>query len=352
MDRTKFDVLDALRGLAALFVVIRHSGEFFGGNPFYSSFLAVDIFFLLSGFVIAHAYDKKLSSQEINCREFILIRLIRFYPAYILSIALCALAAFLGRGESFGNFILTLFFIPNFLQSINGAAALFPINTVFWSLFYEIGVNIYYAITRNLNTKRMLAVLTALSALAIFAFAFKDGSIDSGFTWGVGSIALGGARAFFGIFFGIYLYKIRSHRALSFLNRFAVIGPITLMALVLAMPKLPTFGWLFQAASVLVVFPICVLWASKANPGNSAKYLSSLGLMSYPLYVLHVPITELINHFFGEIIRMTAPSSGILLVLLLSALCLAVERYYERPAIRYLRHRIGAVATSRQPEVA
>lgn len=77
MNKVKFASLDAIRGIAAIFVVTRHTGEYFGGYPFFNSFLAVDIFFLLSGFVIAHAYGKKLLSNTISNTDFFKIRLIR-----------------------------------------------------------------------------------------------------------------------------------------------------------------------------------------------------------------------------------------------------------------------------------
>lgn len=348
MKAIKFSVLDALRGLAAIFVVIRHSGEFFGGNPFYSSFLAVDIFFLLSGFVIAHAYDAKILRNDIQVGEFILIRLIRFYPVYLLSLLLCvfvALIKFLGAEDlgnrTIGNFILTLFFIPNFLQTINIWAALFPINSVIWSLFFELTVNIFYALTKKINIEKVLAILTFMAAAAIFIFAAKDGSIDAGFSWGLDSIALGGSRAFFGIFFGIYLYKIKDLPCFARLNTFSTFGPIVVIMLLLAMPKLALLNWLYQACCVLILFPLCVIWAAKARPQRFEKVFLSLGLMSYPAYVLHVPLAQLLNQILASNIRYFAPLSGIVFIATLFILSLLVERYFERPLIKSWRGSLG-----------
>jgi peptidoglycan/LPS O-acetylase OafA/YrhL len=341
MGKVKFYVLDALRGIAAIFVVVRHSGEFFGGNPFYNSFLAVDIFFLLSGFVIAHAYDKKLISNIIDSREFITIRLIRFYPAYILSILLCLVALLIKQTEygysTVGNFLLTLFFIPNFFQSLVSSSFLFPINGVFWSLFYELGMNIIYAVTRKLEINKLLALFTVLSGLAILSFGLRNGSLDAGFRWGTDSIILGGTRAFFGIFFGIYLYKIRNHKAFNYLEHFSTIGPLLFLVAILSMEKLSTFNWLYQVVSILLLFPIIVLWASKAKSSRASKTLTLLGLMSYPAYVLHRPLKEIVNNFMATQIQLFAPYSGVLFLAVLIILCIIVEKYYERPIIKYLK---------------
>lgn len=349
MNLMKFNVLDALRGVAAIFVVVRHSGEFFGGNPFYSSFMAVDMFFLLSGFVIAHAYDRKIIQGEIGKSHFILIRVIRFYPSYFLSVALAAWVCFLNqRGVGYstaGNIFLTLVFIPNFLQGISGSL-LFPINSVYWSLFYELVVNIFYVLTRKLDIDKIICCMTFFCGSLITYFAVKDGSIDNGFSWGKGSIALGFSRSFFGIFLGIYLYRVREVRLFRGLESFSTIGPLMLVIFILAAPKLEFLGCWFQLLSVFLLFPLSVVWASKARGGNFSPLLVTLGLISYPAYVLHVPVTKLLNYFLSVEIRTMAPISGFLFLFIFIGLCVLVERYYERPLLRYMKNFAGKLSAS------
>ena len=99
--RRAFHTLDGLRGVAALLVVSRHAGPLGAGVSFPESFLAVDLFFLLSGFVIAYAYDGRLARPGF-AGQFLGIRLIRLYPLYLLGIAVGAcyrLGSVLGHTE-------------------------------------------------------------------------------------------------------------------------------------------------------------------------------------------------------------------------------------------------------------
>src|SRR4051794_20912274 len=85
----KFLALDGIRGVAALFVLTLHVSHYFGFS-FVRSYLAVDVFFMLSGFVIAHAYDSRLAARSLTAREFMGVRIARLYPMYLLSALLCA----------------------------------------------------------------------------------------------------------------------------------------------------------------------------------------------------------------------------------------------------------------------
>ena len=79
MTQRRFSYLDGLRGMAAIFILTRHTGQFWGYS-FYRSYLAVDIFFVLSGFVIAYAYDNKMKSGQMSIKQFFLIRIKADYP--------------------------------------------------------------------------------------------------------------------------------------------------------------------------------------------------------------------------------------------------------------------------------
>lgn len=83
ISRHKYQTLDGIRGIAALMIVLHHTGYYFSGLPFARSYLAVDLFFVLSGFVIAEAYSTRLK-DGLSCFEFMRIRIIRLYPLYLL----------------------------------------------------------------------------------------------------------------------------------------------------------------------------------------------------------------------------------------------------------------------------
>ena len=85
-----FEVLDGLRGTAAFAVVLFHIFEWlfprYADNPLRHAYLAVDFFFMLSGFVIGYAYDDRWPKMKIG--EFLRTRLIRLHPLVLLGVAI------------------------------------------------------------------------------------------------------------------------------------------------------------------------------------------------------------------------------------------------------------------------
>ena len=133
--------LDALRGVAAISVMLYHFSPFItDGKVLPSSYLAVDLFFLLSGFVIAHAYDRKIESG-MGFGTFLLIRLIRLYPLYLAGTLLGFFylliknrlipAEYLPLSDIAVMLTTGMFFIP-----LVGSAyhTIFPLNPASWSL--------------------------------------------------------------------------------------------------------------------------------------------------------------------------------------------------------------------------
>lgn len=125
--KNSFSVLDGMRGIAAIFVVIIHTGAYWNNLDFHHSYLAVDTFFLLSGFVLTHAYKEKLQTYKISFNNFVIIRLIRLYPMFLASALLAGFAFWLKidgnstehNWDIFQTLFLTLFFLPSNLL-LNG----------------------------------------------------------------------------------------------------------------------------------------------------------------------------------------------------------------------------------------
>src|SRR5438128_143402 len=94
----RFEALDGMRGIAALAVVVMHTPALWGYQPNLGAYpgqlpegwRAVNFFFVLSGFVLAHAFDQKLGDGDIKPWRFTLIRLARLYPLYFLAMVLGA----------------------------------------------------------------------------------------------------------------------------------------------------------------------------------------------------------------------------------------------------------------------
>ncbi|MYM65281.1 acyltransferase family protein [Pseudoduganella sp. FT55W] len=346
MTPHRYSYLDGLRGIAAFFVLVRHT-EPFWNFTFPRSYLAVDIFFILSGFVISMAYDEKLRKKSLQPLEFLKVRVIRLYPVLFLSL-IVSISIFIYQWQS-GRPSLTpqtfslvalfaLFLIP---IKVSGYASLFVINGPFWSLFYEIIANAIYAFIRPLLRGRLLLLSIAGFGVIVCAGAFAHHDLDVGFNWGVVSMGAGFSRAMLGIFIGLLL-----HRKFAFFEKHIKKLPPTFSIIVMcAIFCSPTFGkWspLVDIAAIFVLFPLCVYWG--AVPDGDKKYpvLQALGSASYPLYVLHVPLGYVFAVAFQPVFAKYAPFSGIAFALMLIALSIAVEKVYDIPVRRWLSSRLLA----------
>lgn len=208
MNHSRYAFLDGIRGLAAILVLTRHTTDYWHFS-FYRSYLAVDLFFILSGFVIAFAYDRKIREGIVSKSQFILIRLIRLYPVFLLSLLLCAAIA-AGRlwltqqpnenlAELLKIFALTALFLP---AHQTGSAYLFPVNVPYWSLFFELITNFIYAASRQFLSNRILTIIVIAFGFLLGLATYRSGNMNIGFTWGAESIISGFIRSVFGIFLG------------------------------------------------------------------------------------------------------------------------------------------------------
>ncbi|HEX7694251.1 MAG TPA: acyltransferase family protein, partial [Sphingomonas sp.] len=108
MEKRRFVVLDGMRGLAALSVVALHTAQYFPSQTGPArAYLAVDFFFMLSGFVMAHAYGDKLRAG-LTIKGFAEIRLARLYPMIFLGVTLGLLARVCAPDGSGAGLLATL----------------------------------------------------------------------------------------------------------------------------------------------------------------------------------------------------------------------------------------------------
>ena len=337
MSKKTFLTLDALRGIAALFVLTRHTRPFWGTVEFFHSYLAVDLFFLLSGFVLSHAYDKKLVSGELSVPRFVTLRLIRLYPLYLLATLFAAaqalLSSRLGTGElSTGDvgrsLLLTLVFLPSHPRP---GAFLFPLNLVYWSLFYEVIVNLLYALARPRLTDRALTVTVALGGAVLAICAWPNHGLDLGFSWGVVPLVAGLARTVFGFGLGLLLHR----RYVAVGSRTSSFVPVALLCLFLALPDLGRFNLPVDAAGLLLLLPTIVWLGARSEPGAGVgKLWAFLGIISYPLYVLHVPLRAAVLGVAKRLhvdVTQYAPWAGVALTLAALALSFVLARLYDTP---------------------
>jgi peptidoglycan/LPS O-acetylase OafA/YrhL len=321
----KFVALDGMRGLAALFVVTRHT-HFFWGLPNFHSYLAVDVFFLLSGFVIAHSYEERLTSGSMTTGGFVTTRLIRLYPMYLLSLAL----ALFVHGTTISGVLL--------VPTIDGGF-MYPHNSVYWSLFFELLVNLIYVLARPVLRGSGLMVVIVAAGILVLLLERTAGSMDIGWKSTPFHFIAGFSRAAFGIFLGVWLYRNRVRVA---------IGPyaaIMLVCLTMCIPDVGRLNWVLDFGLIALVYPICILAATQAAPGKGLWIMGALGAASYPIYLLHIPLDEMAQRW-GWMTR-HAPVSGLLFMLALLAGSVALERYIDLPLRRKLTKLVRDVFVDR-----
>jgi peptidoglycan/LPS O-acetylase OafA/YrhL len=338
-ERRTFVTLDGLRGMAAILVVGRHVGLL--GHRLGPTYLAVDLFFFLSGFVIALAYDGRLQ-QGGFFRQFLAIRFIRLYPLYLLGLAL-GLLAYVVKYAEFPTVTLanSVLMIPSNPITPAGEPSL---NIPVWTLPLELAVNIFYALFfRKLNVG-VLTALVAIGAAGIVWCAYHYGTLDLGWSWHEFPVAF--SRLTFSFFGGVLLFRCAPlrHR----FNTLLAVALVGVTACLLAVPLPAKLLAFYDPLMILIVLPLVVIVASRVEPsGPMAKALSLAGLTSYAVYVLHYPIGQLtmlvIDRFDHDLERFHQIDSILFMPALLGVAWLA-DRHYDRPVRAWLSRRASGMA--------
>ena len=367
-SKAHYDLLDGLRGVAALIVIWYHvfEGFAFASNTSIETlnhgYLAVDFFFILSGFVIGYAYDDRWG-KNLTMKEFFKRRLIRLHPMVIMGAVLGAITFCMQGSVQWDgthvatsmimlSLLCTIFFIPAMPgvgYEVRGNGEMFPLNGPCWSLFFEYIGNILYALfIRRLSTKA-LTVFVAVLGVALAAFAITDisGYGNLGVGWTLDGMNFGGGllRMLFPFSMGMLLSRI--FKPIKVRGAFWICT-IVLIAL-FAVPYLESTSSIcnngvYEAFCIIVAFPILV-WigaSGSTTDKKSAGICKFLGDISYPIYVIHYPIMYL---FYAWLIKNQLytleetwqVSLGVfVLCLVLAYLCL---KFYDEPIRRYLTKR-------------
>lgn len=318
----RFLTLDALRGIAAVAVLLVHIG-FLSGRAWLAPFgyLAVDLFFMISGLVIGFAFEPKLIAG-MKRRRFLALRLVRLYPMLLFGLLL-GIAAHLvlpADGYRIGWHSLGHFFLlPDFFGK-----ALFPLNGVLWTLSFELLVNAAHALAvRQLTTPR-LGLFVLVSGIAWYWMATSLG--DWGAGWNAGTFVGGILRVSWGYGSGLLLYRLLKAGALP---RVHFLLPLGAAALILAAPgQMP----LRIEASVFLLLPVILLLAASSEiPRTARPAVRWLSALSYPLYAIHLPLLAVAAWLGGSWL-----ASGALCIAFSTALAYG----YDIPVRRRLRGRL------------
>lgn len=361
-SKPHYELLDGLRGVAALLVIWYHVWEgfaFVGGGMienFNHGYLAVDFFFMLSGFVISYAYDDRWGKMSL--KGFFTRRLIRLHPMLIMG-AVVGTITFLIQGSTqwdgtqtpFGwvmlALLLTMFFIPALpgaRYEVRGNGEMFPLNGPSWSLFFEYIGNILYAlIIRKLST-RALKWWTAILGVALAYFAVMDvsgyGSIGIGWTIDTVNFLGGLVRMLFPFSLGMVL--AREFKLIKVKGAFWICS--ALLVILFAVPYLEGeyLNGLYEIFCIMMVFPILVwIGASGSTTDNaSTKVCNFLGDISYPVYIIHYPFMYLFYYWMMQ--KPQCPTFGealpVVAILIIGVIVLAyiILKLYDEPVRRWL----------------
>jgi peptidoglycan/LPS O-acetylase OafA/YrhL len=339
----RFLVLDAVRGVAAVLVALHHvptSLRFL----FPQSFLAVDLFFCLSGFVIAFSYENRLQTK-MSIRAFTLARLIRLYPLYFLGTVIGFLDMLFHliyfHEALIGAHLLllapALLFMPHFFSRRLGDG-LFPLDGPAWSLFFEIGVNLIYALLIRIRAA-VSGLLLTISVISVGFLIAMRMPIEGGDLFG--TLPSGLTRVGYSFFVGVLLFRLyRKGFRMNFRGILAGMMPIFVILSVifcLAFPTSPGYAHLWGCLVTCIAFPALIFLGSNCALTERWKSVCTfLGDFSYPLYVLHVPIfyiLSVVEHFkLATLSAVLAPTTVILLI----PLSWWIGKVYDAPIRKYL----------------
>ncbi len=361
--RTRYEVLDGLRGIAAILVVCFHLFEGHAENHFSQLFnhayLAVDFFFVLSGFVIGYAYDGRWGRGGMSVGGFIRRRLIRLQPMIVFG-SLLGLAVFPatfmadgweGQASLAGVLLCALLgalMIPiTPALDVRGWDENYPLNGSQWSLFFEYAANLLYAFVFRFLSTRGLALATAAAAglSAWYVFASPSGDYHGGWAFTLTGLETGFARVLYTFMVGLLLSRLQWKLRVK--HPFLACG--VLLAIALSMPRIgtETLLWpnaLYEAFCVLVLFPLIVIMGSSivhTEGEDSGALCRWCGRISYPLYLVQFPIALCYMRYIhsGQATTLGNWLWGIVAFAGALGLATAVERYYDRPVRQWLARR-------------
>ena len=336
-------------------------------------YLAVDFFFVLSGFVIGYAYDDRWA-KGLTTGAFFRRRLIRLHPRGVFGTLLGAALFYFGACEewkpiaetSFGRLALVTLICCTILPlgkslDIRGWVETNPLNGPVWSLQWEYLANILYAVVIRRFKTWMLALSVGAAAFltlnlalnwdVFHVFAARDYAaytVIGGWSLTADQLVIGLSRLLYPFFAGVLLARLG---LLIPVRRFGFALTTGLVFVFLAMPYFapgasPCVNGLYEAAVILIAFPLIVsLGAGAALPsGRGAGFCTFLGEISYPLYLTHFPFVYMqkawvMNHPAAASGQHLGVSLGVFALALF--LSFAVFKLYDLPVRTWLSRRRG-----------
>lgn len=283
----RLPMLDALRGLAAVGVVLHHEAPLYHSpGLFPRAYLAVDFFFMLSGFVLTLAFEPKLRAG-MGAGDFMLRRVARLWPVLAVGVLIGAAWRYtMGMTWQLGWLTAAgLLLIPY----QRGKGALFQLNGPQWSLAYEVLANAAHALLLRRLGNRMLLFFTLACGGLLAVCAYDWGSVGLGDTgrnwWG------GFARVGFGYGLGVWMGRQFATGRWRVAPWMAWVGAAWVPLTLAGLSHVPMATVPGDLLAVFAVFPVALWCAAQVSLGRiGAKVADALGRLSYPIYAIHGPV--------------------------------------------------------------
>ena len=361
-SKPHYEILDGLRGVAALLVVLFHVFEVHSHGDHTKQFinhgyLAVDFFFLLSGFVLGYAYDDRWGKMTL--KDFFKRRIIRLQPMIIIGSIIGGLLFYFQDSPGLGwegihevpVWKMLLVMVIGFTLipvgkglDIRGWNEMHPLNGPAWSLFFEYIANIIYALILRKVSKITLIILTLIAAGITIQYAFTNPNGDIIGGWSIDDLTqmrIGFTRLAFPFLAGLLLARVGKLRY----TKNAFLSASLLLVIFLSIPHLGgdnnLWNRLFECFCLIILFPF-VIWlgaGGKVQGKKASKVCKFLGDISYPIYITHFPIVYVYMAWVTNK-ELTLEQSWLYgLVVVIAAIVTAyiTMRFYDLPIRDWLR---------------
>jgi len=357
-----YPILDGLRGVAAILVVIFHILEPHAPDHLdliiNHGYLAVDFFFLLSGFVIGYAYDDRWTKMTLG--DFFKRRLIRLQPMVILGSIIGAIFFYFQDSIAFPDIhtvpvwkMLLIMLIGCTLipvtksMDIRGWQEMHPLDGPAWSLFFEYIANILYALFVRKFSRTLLSILVAVSGAVLVHYLVteKSGDVIGGWSIDALQLRIGFTRMMYPFFAGLLLS--RTAKLVRIGNAFLICS--ILLVIVLSMPRLGGahnvwINGIYESVIILFAFPLIVYFGAGGvtTTRMSTRICKFFGDISYPLYISHYPLiytyTGWVSDHKGVGFRTALPYAAATFV---GAIVIAYAslKLYDEPVRKWLQKR-------------
>lgn len=331
MKPYRYEILDGLRGVAALMVVVFHMSEAFSYDPVFKhlnhGYLCVDFFYVLSGFVIGFAYEGRMKSGLMSRWDFLKARFIRLQPMVLFGILLgaglfffqeCNYYAGIGNASVWyviQNMVMSFFMIPVTPEfNVRANTEMFVLNIPQWSMVFEYLANILFCLFVFKLGKKGLMVLVGLFALMIVDSALTLNlfgmlqphdypcSLNAGWSLTAEQFYIGIARVGFSFFTGLLLFRLIYKEGAALKKTRTPIFAICsfIIIAIVCVDQIggyehPLYDGIFNLICVFILCPFTVWFGSQRIElsQRTKNVCDFLGRLSYPLYLAHYPLVYL-----------------------------------------------------------